>query len=589
MERLQQAAEALSTSAQRAKVLSHWARLLADSGAATTVAAAAAATVGPEEAVLPLLESKESTGVFPPTIAVFRHSSGAAREALTFAEVLLRSSAVETCCGKLLDDTSAATSEELASLRLVLSALCVGGADSAAPLVAGLAALATAASGYTTDVKASRAELRELVQTCIAALKATPLADDSPPGASEGTDSVLAAARRKHTASMRRAESLALRARGSSPLAERSSLLRAQAAELAAYSAQLGAACAEAEAVAQSSDELRGDKLRASDAAAQALDAAIGQLQQRQAALKAQLAEVDAELAASLAQRARVLDEREAFAAGSGDALQALRSRREQVATATRAAQAEAHALGAAQALVAAVEAARRDVLGRCATEAAAQAQQAADVYAQALCTHAQARSALAGTLINKLRFCGGSLDDAKVKLEQAHELGMSDVASDMGATLQRLSKQYVEAEEALGAVLLEAEALQAEQATIPHHAELDAALGHMAAVKREFEAREKPAALQEAPKEAAAAPHEEPKVAAAAPDEAPAAPPVIAAAPAPPAAEPAQQAEEAARQPADLAAEEALDDLLLSPAPGAASTAAVSSAGAAEEDDWLM
>ena len=567
VERLQQTADATSSSAERAKVLSHWARLLTDCGAATAVS-------GAEEA--PASEGKDGNGAFPPSSALFVRASGSGRELLSFSEVLLRSSAVETCCHKMLDDSQAPSTEELSALRLVLSALCVGGADSAAALVTGLGVLATAAGGYTVDVKASSAELRALVQTCIAALKATPLlesVDDAPSGDSaskEGTHAALAVARRRHRASLRHAESLALRASGS-PLAERSSLLRAQAAELAAYSAQLGAACAEAEAVAQSSDELRGDKLKASDAAAQALDSTIGQLQQRQTALRAQLAEVDAELATSLAQRARVLDEREAFAAGSTDALEALRSRREQVTSATRAAQAEALALDAAQALVAAVEAARVGVLGRCAAEAAVQAAQAGDVYAQALCAHGQALSSLAGTLISKLRFCGGSLDDAKVKLEQAHELGMEDVAADLGTTLKRLSTQYCDAEDALGAVLIEADALRAEQATLAHPApaELEAAMGHLAALQREFDAREKPAALLKATQEATAVP---PDVAAAPTSELDAGS----------MAAPALQVEEVTLRTADVAAEDELDDLLLTP-----STPAVASAGA--DDDWLL
>jgi len=508
----------------RCAVLRRWLELLR--GEDELPASPQSAPVGDEADVAPppaALSASEAKQVFPAPRSAFVDTDG--RGTLTFRDVLLRSAALELLANNVLAEPPA-SADEAALLRDVFAATLVGGAASAKALVAGLAELTPRLAGYTAEVKASRAELAAVLSAAVAALKTAPAeetaraaaaraaaaladaaaaadaGDASGDAAADTTGAALAAARELDAALSRARSSLAERVQ-LAPLSASAAALGALGGELGAALTQLKSAGADAARQLADSDAMRGGKLAGADVTMQALAAEVSELSAREAELQAELDRVSTRLAKALLRQAQAREEREAFETGSGDAREALDSRRASLAEAEAAHAAEAAAVAGWAAFVAAADAQRDTALAAAAEAATAAAASGAAKHAAALAAHVAARARQAGVLVGRVRFCCAELDDASAKAGQMAELGMSVIAADLAASRAKLESQYVEAEEALATLLADAAALRTEAGALAPPpagvaAQMESSLAHLAAVAKEFEARTRPRLLRE-------------------------------------------------------------------------------------------
>jgi hypothetical protein len=471
-----------------------------------------------------VLTAAAAKTLYPPhSTQFFELDARGSHVVLTFRDVLLRSAALEALVHNFLSDAPTG-GDEVSALKELLSLVLVGGENSASMLCVGLVALAPQLAAYTEDVKTSRAELLTVVAQAVAALKLAPAEEearataaraaavlaeaaaaadaDSAAGADATTAAALAAAR-ELDASLSRARALLTERAALAPLAPSKTVLAALGGELSAALDQL---CTQAEEAARQladSDAMRGGKMAATDASAAAMAAEVATLSARQMELQCELDKLSTQLARAQLRQAQALDEREAFVSGSGDARDALDSRCAGLAVSKARHAAEADAIAAWSTFVTEADARRTEALTSAVAAAAAAAAMGASKHAAALAAHAAARSRQAGVLIGRVRFCAAELDDACSKRAQMEELGLATIAADLASARAKLEAQYREAEDDLAALLAEASTLRAEATALapapaPFAAQLEQALSHLAAVAREFEARERPRLLSE-------------------------------------------------------------------------------------------
>jgi hypothetical protein len=603
-----------------------------DGAPSTPPAPAAAEEPAPEggPATGGVLTPAAAKALYPPHSTQFFELSpnSGSHVVLTFRDVLLRSAAVEALVHNFLSD--APVGEEAGALKEVLARVLVGGGDSASVLCVGVVALAPQLAAYTEDVKTSRAELLAVVAQAVAALKLAPAEEEARAAAARAaaalaeaaaaadadgaagadtTNAAALAAARELDASLSRARAFLTERAALAPLAPSKTALAALGGELSAALDQLRTQAEEAARQLADSDAMRGGKMAATDASAAAMVTEVATLSARQMELQCELDKVSTQLARAQLRQAQALDEREAFVSGSGDARDALDSRCAGLAVSKARHAAEADAIAAWSTFVTEADARRTEALASAVASATAAAAMGANKHAAALAAHAAARSRQAGVLIGRVRFCAAELENAASKRVQMEELGLATIAADLASARAKLEAQYTEAEDDLASLLAEASTLRAEAAALapapaPSAAQLDAALAHLAALAREFEARERPRLLCELVPEPTQVQAPEPAAAVAdaaeAPDAQPAALPA-AAVPAPASAVATPQpfadvaAAAAAPAPAPAAGEPtpAAAPAAVAPAPAPAAvepTPAADAAAAAakpEDDSW--
>jgi len=457
-------------------------------------------------------EDKESGSAYPPASVSFYEARAAGPAPISFREVLLASRAAEALSVRLVEEPLP-FEEERRALAALLALLLVGGEETAAKLLEQLQALGSALAGCGAEV---RAELAPLAHEAVAALKVPPeeescrsaalraslaLAEASASAEGDGEAgcvSVLPAARSLHVALARSHQLLAALA-AAAPLQARSEALSARCAEASHRLAVVEVSSGEASSRVAESEKLLADKLGKSDDAASALQTDLAALHEASCALRVRLAAAEEAEARCAAKLAALLDERQAFAAGLTEALQALSVNRGRLLDERGGLGERTKALAAAAALVDAVATQRASALERATREALQAASTGAAKHLAALLGRCASRSAEAGLLLSRLRFCCASMAESARKQAESAGLGLLDVAAEARAQRLTLQRQYDEAEGAMRALLAEAAALRGEAAALdgkPSAAQaeqLAAALAQLAAADAEFGSREQP------------------------------------------------------------------------------------------------